>query len=268
MRPPSTRSKSKLPTTSRADYTYVYAVVDGRPNACPQQAIPDGAPPHAIPLEDNISLVVSRVPSQTYNAAALEGRLADMDWVSAAGAAHHGVIDALVTSGLVVLPFRLFTLYSSEERAIDDLRPKAPTIRRALARVRGCEEWVLQIGAPDASRRPPEPAVAATTGTSFLAAKAAAKRSEIERGARAREGAAQVIGALTPLAAAARVKPVSADGRLISEAAFLLAPSGVERMKDALAAASEQLLRDGCPISFTGPWPPYSFSSLDSTEDG
>lgn len=247
---------------------YVYAAAEVSAAVLPADAIPEGASPRLLNLGPNVSLVVSSVPSATYNAASLESRLSDLEWVSAAGAAHHRVVDALSESGLVVLPFRLFTVFSSDEQAVATVRKLGPALSRAFDRVRGREEWVLRVGKPDPARMEPKgKATAPTSGTSFLAAKAAAKREDAARAARVKADASASYDALQRLAEGATTKAVEPGGTLILDAAFLIAPSRVDALKQALTNAAAGLLRDGCPVSLTGPWPPYSFASVDTDAD-
>jgi hypothetical protein len=247
---------------------YVYAAVEGTPSALPTNGMPDGGAPRVVEVSPGLSLVVSTVPSSLYNAAAVDSRLADIDWVSAAGAAHHLVIETLADAGLAVLPFRLFAIFSTEERAITTVRDRLPALERAFARVRGRQEWVLRVGTPDPARMErKEASTTARSGTSFLVAKAAARQQDAERAERVKHGAAASYEALRSLADDATIRGVEPGGNLILEAALLMQPSRVDALKQALAAAAAGLLRDGCPVSLTGPWPPYSFASVDTKAD-
>jgi hypothetical protein len=254
-----------LPKTKTAELCYVYCAVEGAPQSLPLSGMPGGGPPRTLPLHDTVTLIVSDVSAATYNSDALEPRLSDLDWVSAAGAAHHGVVDALAEMGLVVLPFRLFTLFSSPDKAVATLTDSRDRITRAFDRVRGKQEWVLRIGKPDPARitapakDPPPPA----SGTNFLQAKADARREAAARATRVKEDTAAAYEALEQLADAAKARPVDSAGTLMLDAAFLLPPSRVEAIKETLTRRADRLLRDGCPVSLTGPWPPYSFASLE-----
>jgi hypothetical protein len=263
-------------------HLYVYAAVAGQPtpralNALP--AMPDGGPPRILALDDRVSLIVADVSSDVYNAEQLTTHLADLEWVSRCGAAHHAVSDKLAES-YAVLPFRLFTLFSSEAKALSALRKTTTRIAKALDRVKGRQEWVLRIGRPDPARLAAgdEPktgrtaakakgtataATSSTSGTSFLRAKADARREAAERDARVKTDAAAVFDKLLAMADDATARPVEPAGGLLLDAAFLIRSVDTEAFRDALTEAAAGLLRDGCPVTLTGPWPPYSFASLE-----
>jgi hypothetical protein len=260
-----------LPKTKTPSLCYVYCVVEGRAPALPATGMPDGSAPRAVSLDDEVAVIVSDVDAGSYAAEALEPRLSDLDWVSGAGAAHHAVIDAIAESGATVLPFRLFTLFSSENKATTTLRETRPAMARAFGRVRDKQEWVLRIGKPEPSRAEPAqhaPPPARTSGTNFLQARAEAKREAAARATRVREDAAAAYEALEQLADAAKTRPVDTAGNLLLDAAFLVPPARVEAMRETLSRRAERLLRDGCPVSLTGPWPPYSFASMDAASNG
>jgi hypothetical protein len=252
-----------------SEHVYVYCAVEGRPHALPAVGMPDGGAPRTLPLEGAVSLIVSDVPAASYNAATLEPKLADLDWVAAAGAAHHATVDALAEAGHVVLPFRLFTIFSQPDSALGTFRRSLPALLRAFDRVRGRQEWVLRIGKPDPTRTPAAPAseAPAASGTGFLRAKADARREALARAERVRHDARASFDALAQLADAATSRPVDPAGNLLCDGAFLLPPSRVEAVRDALTRSAAGLLRDGCPVSLTGPWPPYSFAALEAPVD-
>ncbi len=134
--------------------------------------MPDADKPRLLPIADTLSLVVADVPAESYQAAAIEARLGDLDWVARCGAAHHGVIEALGRKRGVV-PFRLFTLFSSAARARSTLARKARRIADALDKVTAKREWALKISKPDpaltaARNAADSPAPPQATGTSFL----------------------------------------------------------------------------------------------------
>jgi hypothetical protein len=265
-------------------HLYVYAAVAGQPKPRAVKALPampDGAPPRIVALDDHVSLIVSDVSSDVYNAEQLTTRLADLDWVSRCGAAHHAVSDKLAESH-AVLPFRLFTMFSSEAKALSALRKSGTRITKALDRVKGRQEWVLRVGRPDPARigagdKPKTgrtvskakakgavtAAASSTTGTSFLRAKADARREAAERAARVQTDAAAVFDKLRTMADDATSRPVEPAGALVLDAAFLVRSGDTDAFRDALTEAAAGLLRDGCPVTLTGPWPPYSFASLE-----
>ena len=266
MRPRSTTSKSKLPKTRTPDFCYVYCAAEGDLPQLPAAGIIEGSTPRIVRLDGAVALIVSDVPATTYAPDALEPRLADLDWVASAGERHHQVIDRLAEGGATVLPFRLFTLFSGEDVAVATLAQRREAMTRTFNRVRGKQEWVLRIGKPDAAKAAVE-ATAITTresGTSFLQAKADAKRQSAARATRVKEDAAAAYEALEQLADAAKTRAV--EGNLILDAAFLVPPSRLDAMREILTRRAERLLRDGCPVSLTGPWPPYSFASMDPTD--
>ena len=221
----------------------------------------------SVDLDARIAVVLSAVPSRTYNADCAVG----LDVRSRLGRrGSHGpprVVDALAASGVVVLPFGLFTVFTSEEKAVAALRKSLAGLTATLDRIRGHEEWVLRISKPDSARVEREPTSPATSGTSFLATKSAARRQDRERAGRVAEDAAAAFAALKPLAAEARLREVSPGGRLILDASFLVSPSRVEEMKQVLTGAADRLLRDGCHVTFEGPWPAYGFAYVEQNSD-
>jgi hypothetical protein len=251
------------------DHVYVYCAVEGQASRVPRKGMPDGHAPRTVPVQGAVSLIVSDVPAAIYNAASLEPRLADLDWVAAAGAAHHAVVDHLADTGHVVLPFRLFTIFSNDEVALDTFTRSLPAIRRTFDRVRGRQEWVLRIGKPDPSRVPPGAAreTPAASGTGFLRAKAEARREARARAERVRRDASASFDALARLADAATSRPVDPGGSLLCDGALLVPAARVDAVRQALTRSADRLLRDGCAVSLTGPWPPYSFASLDAPVD-
>src|SRR5688572_15349070 len=142
-------------TGSKADNDHLYVFCAVRGSLAPRvvaklPTMPGGAAVRAIPLTDDISLVVADVPAATYRSETLDARMSDLDWVARCGTVHHAVADAIAPKHTVV-PFRLFTIFSSEARARATLRRAAARIDEALDRVKGKAEWALRVAKPDAA---------------------------------------------------------------------------------------------------------------------
>jgi hypothetical protein len=226
--------------------------------------VPHGQKARAVPLTRSVSLVIADVPAERYRPEVLEPKLGEPDWVSTIAAAHHAASEALNrTHG--VLPFRMFTLFSSEARMLATIRRSATAIARTLERLDGRQEWVLRIGAPDLSRRENDESAVhppPVTGTGFLQKKAASKRARQERASRITAETAAVVGALDAVADQSVARPVPVGTNLVLDAAFLVSTRKAAAFRRTLTRAAQALLDEGCQVSLTGPWPPYSFSSL------
>jgi len=247
---------------------YIYAAVAGKPSARTLRTLarlPDGGMPRLLPIDANLSAVVADVPSDAYNPEAIEKHLTDLDWVAKCGTAHHAVADAL-SPVYVVLPFRLFTLFSSEAKALASLRKLRGRIGKAVARVRGRKEWVLRIGRPDPARlagSSPSSVETPASGTTFLRGKADRRRESIARDTRAKASAAAVVDALEDVADETSARDVAPGMNLLVDAAFLVSTRKAAAFRKTLERAAAGLLDEGCPVTLTGPWPPYSFASAD-----
>jgi hypothetical protein len=253
-----------------ATLTYVYAAVAGRPRdsaVARLPTLPGATAPRIVSIDPRLSVIVADVPADVYNREALDERLSDLDWVGACGAAHHAVADALFDAHLVV-PFRLFTLFSSESSAVTALRARRSRIAASFARLKGRHEFVLRIGRPDPSRRvapgpAADPARSTRSGTGFLQAKASSRREASERNQRVSESAAAVFEELQAVADDASARAAPPGTNLLLDAAFLVSARKAAAFRRTLGRTAAGLLDDGCAVSLTGPWPPYSFASTD-----
>ena len=104
---------------------YLYCVVRAakRPALTRVPAgVPGATPPEARPVAPSLWVVAASVPLDVYGTDALEPRLRDLDWVSQAAVAHDAVVDHLSRGrGTTVIPMKLFTMFSSIDRAIAEL---------------------------------------------------------------------------------------------------------------------------------------------------
>src|SRR5262249_53998778 len=186
------------------------------------------------------------------------------DWVARAAVTHEAVVESVVASA-AVLPMKLFTIFTSDDRAVDHMRRDGRRIDSVLRRVANHHEWGVRIVIHRAPRPAPRRPTRSTRGigASYLSA----KRVERDRAARVAEGArdraADVYDRIAAHASAARRKtpqelPVQ-TGPLLLDAALLVPVSRPARFRKAVASQARALARDGYRLTLTGPWPPYSF---------
>ena len=74
---------------------------------------------------------------------------------------------------------------------------------------------------------------------------------------------ARVFETVRDMSDEATARPIPPGTDLLLDAAFLLPKRRINRVRQTLTSAAANLLREGCSVSLTGPWPPYSFASLD-----
>jgi len=203
-----------------------------------------------------------------YGPTNLDPRLRDLDWVAEVAVGHEAVNEFLARStSTVVVPMKLFTMFSSIDKAIGDVRARRRTIDRAIRHVAGCEEWGIRVTrrplvtpTPSDGRLPP-------TGTGFLRARKAVR----DAGAGARSSAIAAADA-----AFARLKRCARDAHVrerraepgsnppILEAAFLVRASARARFKAEARRQAPILARAGVDLAVTGPWPAYHFVGRDA----
>jgi hypothetical protein len=247
---------------------YVYAVTDAATAGPPQDpAIPgvDGAPVRRI-ASGGLAAVVSSVDAARFSEEALRRSLDDLPWLEETARAHHAVVAAVAPAGPVA-PVRLATVYVDDENVRALLQERAAAFRAALDRIRGRTEWGVKAWAvpSDDAGESQQITDGAKPGTSYLMR----RRAERDRTAKGLQDAVDAAEAvhrkISAVAVASRRHPPQ-DPRLsgkreemVLNAAYLVDEAG--------ATALMQLVEDrgiqGVRLELTGPWAPYSFTTVE-----
>jgi Gas vesicle synthesis protein GvpL/GvpF len=215
------------------------------------------------PLGGGLWLIAADVPLETYGPGRLEPALADMNWVGAVALAHEGVVEHFAAMrAATVIPMKVFTMFSTPDRAAAEMRARRKDISAALTRISGCEEWgvrVMRGGQPTVKRAG---GAKATTGAGFLAAKKQAREEATESVRVAAEAALDAYDLLSSLSRDARRRddvPESATAPPLLDAAFLVPSRSRTRFKTAAKRAARSCEKAGARMILSGPWPAYNF---------
>jgi hypothetical protein len=133
------------------------------------------------------------------------------------------------------------------------LSSEVETLRRGLAHVEGCDEWIVTLRRP----RPSPPDVRTAGGAEWLRGRAAAARADAEASADAAAALAPTAAAVAAIARATLLRPFRARDVVGVDLAVLL-PRGAE------AALRDRLALAEAPLALSGPWPAYSFAAGDA----
>jgi hypothetical protein len=247
---------------------YVYAVTDAATAGPPQDpAIPgvDGAPVRRI-ASGGLAAVVSSVDAARFSEEALRRSLEDLPWLEETARSHHAVVAAVAPAGPVA-PVRLATVYVDDENVRALLQERAATFRAALDRIRGRTEWGVKAFAvpSDDAGESQQITDGAKPGTSYLMRRRA-ERNRTAKGLQDAVDAAEAVHReISAVAVESRRHPPQ-DPRLsgkreemVLNAAYLVDEAG--------ATALMRLVEDrdvqGVRLELTGPWAPYSFTTVE-----
>jgi hypothetical protein len=214
--------------------------------------------------------VVADAPLAAYSEAAIARGLTDLEWVSRAAIAHEAVVESFIASP-AVLPMKLFTIFSSDARAIAHLARQRPQLQAVAARVQGHREWGIRVvldragavtaAAPLRSNR--RPADATASGAGYLQRKKAQHDAVGDLARRAHEVVTDLYDRLARAAtqatrrAATTMPPPGAP--LLLDAAYLVPTTRSRTFQSTAARQARALKPRGYVVTLTGPWPPYSF---------
>jgi hypothetical protein len=245
--------------------TYIYCIVHAA--AAPKASrvppgLPDATPPSIVSVARSLWLVGAEVPLDIYGAEPLESALRKMDWVGQIAVAHEAVVEHLAHQPRVtVIPMKLFTMFSSTERAVEDMRSHQKDLRAIAKRIAGCEEWGVRMSA---ARRPraAEPVVLrGASGAAFLAAKKQARDSVRESALALAAVAEDTFSCLSSASRDVRRRDDVPEGATppLLDAAFLIPTTERASFKAAVRQLAREAKVKGAELTVTGPWPAYNF---------
>jgi hypothetical protein len=213
-------------------------------------------------------LVVADAPAARYGAQAINEGLSDLSWVSRAAVAHESVVEAF-RSAPALLPMKLFTIFTSDARAIEHVVTDRERIDAVLRRVVEHDEWGLRVFLDPAA------AVAAGSGARAVASGGGSqtglaylnrKKTQRETARVLAADAQQVVRALyarISTKATMDVQRPSSEigigGSMVLDVALLVRRSHARAFRASIAREMRALAPKGYRLMVTGPWPPYSF---------
>ncbi len=249
--------------------TYVYCLIaaDREPARRRRGArLPGVGPVRLLEVERRLWLAVADAPLSRYNERAINAKLSDLDWVSRAAIAHEAVVESFMDERAIV-PMKLFTIFTSDDRALDQVRGDKRHVDAVVKRVANHVEWGIRVThirtpAAPAKRRATAPLKTAS-GANYLAGKKALRDAAAELAGRAQETVAALYERLAARSRLARRRAPSdlpaEGGPPLLDAAFLVPRTRGEGFSALVTREARRLAPRGYHVALTGPWPPYTF---------
>jgi hypothetical protein len=261
--------------------TYVYCVIAAtrRPRVSKKaRGLAAMGAVRLLDVEPGLYVAVADAPLSRYGEAAINRGLSDLEWVSRAAVAHEAVIESFIGE-TAVLPMKLFTIFSSDARALEHIASQRTRIASLVKRVANHQEWGVRLmldrapaghaaasrsnrtrtASSGSSRR----AESVGPGASFLQQKRAQREATVELASRARNTVAKLYDRLEARSRLAKRRPASElpphGGPLLLDAAFLVPRARAASFKALTAREARTLSRQGYGMTVSGPWPPYTF---------
>lgn len=218
-----------------------------------------------LDVEEGLFIAVADVPLDRYGESAINASLSKLDWVSRVAVAHEAIVESFVAA-IAVLPMKLFTIFTSDDRAIDHVREQRRRLGSLVKRVAHHQEWGVRVAldrtraAAAVSKKAP---AGSATGASYLTGKKAQRDASRELASRARETVAGLYDRLSAVSRDAKRRTAAElpaqGGPLLLDAAFLVPRARASAFGKRVAREAAALARQGYDLTITGPWPPYTF---------
>jgi len=262
-----------VPPTATHDDTglYAFAIIPARPVDLAGVPGIDGVEPLRIVQHGELGLVISRMRMDLM-ADVNEEDLSETSALAVLARRHDEVVRKVFDLG-PVLPLRFGTVVADEDGAHRLLEHYATAARRRLAHLDTHREWGVRLTreepGPDADTTEQDRAERAQmSGTSYLAA----RRDALERGQRAEHETAALVqrveDALSEYAVDLAHRGGGPGSGALADFAYLVPEDRQGAFLDAAERLRKEVGDEHLLLELTGPWPPYSFATLDVAPTG
>jgi hypothetical protein len=254
---------------------YAYGVVQAEDiQYLPSEGLESGRPPQAV-VEGDLGAIVSEVDLAQFAEDQLEDNLRDATWLESRVRAHERVLEALINDR-PVLPMRFGTIFRDEYGVRALLSRRRDDLRSALDDLAGTKEWgvrafveqeVLERWVRRRSTTPPPPQ--GGEGAAYLGARRDQRELELDIERASEDVRRRAEAALRPVARAVRRRgAVASPGHARAvDLAVLLPDDRLSELQRIVADLDRWSRRRGLRFEITGPWPPYTFVTMDLSED-
>jgi len=217
----------------------------------------------------DLSVVVSDVDLDEFGEDGLRRNLERLEWLEVVARGHDAVVQAVSVLGPTA-PLRLATICLDDDGVRKRLDEWYDALVQVLDRVEGRREWSVKAFAPAAADRSAAADVArgpAVGGAAYLQRKKAASQARLAGEEDALRLADELHDQLSTGSAASRRLPAQDprltghQGTMILNGAYLVDQDDGASFESRVQELAAQHPDSG--IEVHGPWPPYSFATLD-----
>lgn len=226
----------------------------------------------------DLAAAACAVPLDDYGEEALEGRLRDAVWTATRAMRHERAVEFFARRATVV-PLRFGTIYLKRAGVEKMLEENRAQLMQLLTRLRGREEWGVNLYADRARlkesiaevsprlREMAERAAQSQPGQAYLLRKKIEALSADEVRAQIGRVAAELereLGAWSGGAARLRVlkEEAAEHGEVAAKLAFLVPRERFEGFRGAAERFAREHAAHGFRVELTGPWPAYNFATV------
>ena len=126
-------------------YVYCLVAADRRPALGRRYARLAGmGPVRLLDVDRGLWLAVASAPLSRYGGEIISRKLSNLDWVSRAAVAHEAVVESFIGER-AVLPMKLFTIFTSDARAVEQVREDRRRVNLLIKRVANHVEWGVRV---------------------------------------------------------------------------------------------------------------------------
>ena len=227
-----------------------------------------GSAPLRLVERDGLVAVGSEVDLEEFDEDGLRRNLEDLRWLEEVAIAHDDVARHLAGRAPTA-PLRLATVFLGEESLLAQLATWHDSAERALDRIEGRSEWSVKAFADPSAPEPSGPAPeGAGAGRAYLMQRRAATQRREESTREDAEIAEELHAVLTENATSGRrLAPQDRrlsghTGEMVLNGAYLVDAAQEEAFRALVEQVASRHAR--IRVELGGPWPPYSFATLDA----
>lgn len=215
-----------------------------------------------------LEAVVSSVDLDEYGEEGLRRNLENLPWLEEVARGHDSVVQATATKAPTA-PLRLATICLDDDGVRERLDAWHDALEQVLDRVEGRVEWSVKVYARARPAPAAEAARPAASGAAYLQRKKAENEARQADESSTAAIADEVHESLAARSVAGRRLPpqdprlTGRSERMLHNGAYLVEADedvAFSALVDELATAHPEVL-----IETHGPWPPYSFATLEQT---
>jgi hypothetical protein len=243
----------------------------------------EGARAVELVEREDLAAVACAVPLADYGEGALEAKLSDAAWTATRAVRHERAVEHFSRRATVV-PLRFGTIYLSRENVARMLEERRAQLRATLARLKGREEWGLNVYVERARlreqvaslserlREMEEAAAASPPGRAYLLRKKVDALRDEEARAETRRAAGVIEQELASACDGSARLRVHKDetgelGDTAARLAFLVRREGFDDFRAAAERLAERYTPLGFRFELTGPWPAYNFAAANEEKN-